>query len=132
DRRLGADNTFGTADDTVLGGMATWGAVKAQARDLLGIQLSDYDVIDVPLIRVDPYGNFVPGPLRGAAQLIIGLGTDGIAQTADDVVVEGNRLAPISPTAVGALRTGHQFLIDMAHSANPFNDFGVALLPDPD
>src|SRR5262245_44838450 len=116
DRRLGADNTFGTTDDTVLGGMATWGAVKAQARDLLGIQLSDYDAVNVPLIRVDPYGNFIPGSLRGAAQLIIGLGPDGIAQTADDLVVEGNRLAPVSPTVVGALRTGHQFLIDIAHS----------------
>ena len=43
-RDLGADGEFGTADDVELGGMATWGVVKAQARDLLGIELSDYDV----------------------------------------------------------------------------------------
>jgi hypothetical protein len=133
-RLLGADGRFGGTGanaDTVLGGMATWGVVKAQARDLLGIQLSDYDAVNVPLVRVDPYGNFIPGT-NGFAQLIIGLGADGVAQTADDVLVEGNPLAPISPTTVGALRTGHQFLIDIAHSANPFNDFGLPLAPDAD
>ena len=36
-RTLGADGQFGTADDVVIGGMATWRVVKAQARDLLGI-----------------------------------------------------------------------------------------------
>ena len=35
-RDLGADGEFGTADDVELGGMSTWGVVKAQARDLLG------------------------------------------------------------------------------------------------
>src|SRR5262249_12182319 len=38
-RSLGADGKFGTADDLELGGMATWAVVKAQARDLLGINL---------------------------------------------------------------------------------------------
>src|SRR5262245_20044617 len=129
-RLLGADNTFGTTDDTILGGMATWGAVKAQARDLLGIQLSDYDAVNVPLIRVDPYGNFVPG-LNGFVQLITGLGPDGLAQTADDIRIQGNPLAPISPTAVGALRTGQMFLADIAHSANPFSSTtGAPLTPD--
>ena len=45
------------------------------------------------------------------------LGTD------DDVTVEGNPAAPVSPLAVGALRTGHMFLADIAHSANPFSCF---------
>src|SRR5262245_46061726 len=57
---LGADGEFGTADDVVIGGMATWGTVKAQARDLLGIQLTDRDFDNVPLLAVDPYGNFTP------------------------------------------------------------------------
>src|SRR5215212_2679379 len=48
-RDLGADGKYGTADDTDLGGMATWGVVKAQARDVLGINLNDADVFDVPL-----------------------------------------------------------------------------------
>ena len=43
--------------------MAAWppGAnVKAQAADMLGIQLTDDDVGKVPLLRTDPYGNFIP------------------------------------------------------------------------
>ena len=35
-RDLGADGIFGNGDDLELGGMSTWGVVKAQARDLLG------------------------------------------------------------------------------------------------
>ena len=76
-RDLGADGEFGTADDVELGGMSTWGVVKAQARDLLGIELSDYDAVNVPMIRVDPYGNFIPGA-NGFAQLVTGLGPDGM------------------------------------------------------
>ena len=38
-RDLGADGQFGTADDVEIGGMATWAVVKAQARDMLGINL---------------------------------------------------------------------------------------------
>ena len=53
--------------------MSTWAVVKAQARDLLGIELTDYDVVNVPLIMVDPYGNFIPGA-NGFAQLVTGLG----------------------------------------------------------
>src|SRR5262245_54016662 len=130
-RDLG-DGIFGNGDDVELGGMSTWGVVKAQARDILGIQLSDYDAVNVPMLRVDPYGNFVPGP-NGFAQLIVGLGADGIAQTADDVLVEGNPAAPISPLAVGALRTGQLFLADIAHTANPFSsETGAPLTPDAD
>jgi Ca2+-binding RTX toxin-like protein len=133
-RSAGADGQFFTADDGLIGGMATWAVMKAQAAKLLGVQLTDYDVSNVPLVRVDPYGNFIPGA-NGFAQIIIGLGADGIAQTADDVLLAGN------PAANGGLgvsipvtapRTGHQFLIDIAHSANPFDDFGHPLLPDPD
>src|SRR6185295_4700882 len=40
-RNLGADGKFGTADDSPIGGMATWAVVKAQARDILGINLTD-------------------------------------------------------------------------------------------
>ena len=94
--------------------------VKAQARDLLGIELTDYDVVNVPLVALDPYGNFIPGA-NGFAQLVIVLGADGVAGTDDDVLVEGNPAAPVSPLAVDALRTGHAFLADIAHSANPFS-----------
>ena len=106
--------------------------VKAQARDLLGIELSDYDAVNVPMIKVDPYGNFIPGA-NGFAQLVTDLGPDGLLGTADDVTVEGNPAAPVSPLAVGALRTGHPFLADIAHSANPFSSQdGTALAADAD
>ena len=131
-RDLGADGLFGTGDDVVLGGMATWGVLKAQARDLLGIELSDYDAVNVPMIKVDPYGNFVPGP-NGFAQLVTDLGPDGLLGTDDDVTVEGNPAAPVSPLAVAALRTGHMFLADIAHSANPFSSqTGAPLTADAD
>src|SRR5215510_9158495 len=130
-RDIGPDGIFGTDDDVELGGMSTWGVVKAQARDLLGIQLSDYDALNVPMVAVDLYGNFIPGP-NGVAQLVVGAGPDGIAGTPDDLLLEGNPLAPVSPTAVGALRTGQFFLADIAHSANPFSSLGVPLTADAD
>src|SRR5262245_54285392 len=127
-RNLGADGRFGTADDVEIGGMATWATVKAQARDILGIQLTDADIFDVPLLATDEYGNYIRGA-HGLPQVVM-KGADGIAGTADDVLVEGNRAAPIS--IVNAVRTGHQFLIDIAHSANPFGDTGNLLTPDAD
>jgi len=129
------DGEFGNGNDIDLGGMSTWAVVKAQARDMLGIQLTDHDVVNVPLLKVDPYGNFIPGA-NGFAQIIIGLGADGIPQTEDDVVIEGN------PAANGGLgvavpldapRTGHMFLADIAHEANPFDSQdGHALAADSD
>ncbi len=100
--------------------MATWGVVKAQARDLLGIELTDLDALNLPLLRTDAYGKFIPGA-NGFAQVILGAGADGILNTDDDVVAVGNPAAPIDTIAVGALRTGHAFLNDIAHSANPVN-----------
>ncbi|MFZ6049900.1 peroxidase family protein [Pseudomonas sp. CR3202] len=114
-RDLGADLQFGTGDDTVTGGMATWAVVKAQARDILGIDLTDANVFDVPLLATDAYGNFIKGP-NGFPQVVM-KGPDGLAGTADDFLVEGNPAAPIDLT--NAVGTGHQFLIDIAHSADP-------------
>ena len=104
--------------DGANGGIANWGEVKAQAISMLGIELSDHDVLNVPLLRTDPYGKFIPGA-NGYAQIITGVGVDGVANTEDDIVVEGDPLAPVSPSAVGALRTGHAFLDDIAHNAVP-------------
>ena len=64
-------------------------------------------------------------------QVVIGPGDDGIPGTADDDVVEGNPAAPISPLAVGAVRTGHMFLADIAHTADPFSTQGVPWPPMP-
>ncbi|MDD2108837.1 peroxidase family protein [Pseudomonas asiatica] len=126
-RDLGADGRYGTADDTEIGGMATWKVVKAQARDVLGINLTDADVDNVPLLATDAYGNFIKGP--NGFPMVIMKGADGIAGTADDQQVEGNPLAPIDLT--NAVRTGHQFLADIAHNAVPVFSNGV-LAPDAD
>src|SRR4029077_1028807 len=126
---LGDDGHFGGADaDTEIGGMETWAVVKAQARDLLGINLTDRDFDNVPLLATDAYGNFIKGP-NGFPQVVM-KGADGIAGTADDVLVEGNPLAPIDLT--NAARTGHQFLIDVAHNAVPVVNASGQLVPDAD
>jgi hypothetical protein len=79
------------------GGMATWGEVKAQAL-MLGIELTDFDVGSVPLLRTDQYGNFIPNAATGMAQVIVGIGADGIPNTADDIVVSGTPGSPVNPT----------------------------------
>jgi Ca2+-binding RTX toxin-like protein len=127
-RNLGEDGKFGTADDSQIGngGMATWAVVKAQARDILGINLTDADVHSVPLMATDAYGNFLRGS-TGMPQVVmrVGNGADGTAGTADDVtqLVEGNRDAPIS--LANAVSTGHGFLDDIAHNAAPVVAGGV-------
>ncbi|UCO99811.1 heme peroxidase [Metapseudomonas lalkuanensis] len=118
------DGVFGNGNDIDLGGMATWAVVKAQARDVLGINLTDADVGNIPLLATDAYGNFIKGP-NGYPQVVM-LGPDGLPGTNDDFLMEGNPAAPIS--LAGAVRTGHAFLDDIAHSANPFNSQTGALL----
>ncbi|MGF6690165.1 Ca2+-binding RTX toxin-like protein [Metapseudomonas resinovorans] len=111
------NGVFGDGDDVDLGGMATWATVKAQARDVLGINLTDADVGNIPLLATDAYGNFIKGP-NGYPQVVM---SDGVGGT---FLVEGD------PTANGgqgisltnAVRTGHAFLDDIAHAANPFGD----------
>ncbi len=88
------------------GGMATWGDVKAQAATLLGIQLDDFDALDVPLVATDQYGNFIPGA-NGLPQLVVN----------ETTLLEGDLNSPIDATQ--ALRTGHAALVDIAHTANP-------------
>ncbi|WP_299167676.1 peroxidase family protein [uncultured Arthrobacter sp.] len=86
-------------------GLATWADTKEQARTLLGIELRDMDVLNVPLLKTDPYGKFVPGP-NGYPQL-----------ATPDGFVEGNPDAPIS--TVNAERTNNAFLDDIARGAVP-------------
>ena len=51
------------------GGLATWADIKAQALNVLGIALDDRDVLNLPLLATDPYGNFTPGP-NGFPQIV--------------------------------------------------------------
>ncbi|WP_309682485.1 peroxidase family protein, partial [Polaromonas sp.] len=126
-RSLGADGKFGAldtagGDDHEIGGMATWKVVKAQARDMLGINLTDADFDNVPLLATDAYGNFIKG-VNGFPQVVM----------AGNVLVEGDPTANggLGISLTGALRTGHAFLNDIAHNAVPVFVGGV-LAPDAD
>lgn len=118
-RNLGPDGRFGTADDTLIGGMSTWGVTKAQARDILGIELDDLDALNGPMVATDAYGNFIPGK-NGFPQLVL----------PNNTLVEGNLSAPVDASL--AIRTGHAFLADIAVNAIPIVDANGTLLPDPD
>ncbi|NYT45449.1 heme peroxidase [Alcaligenaceae bacterium] len=110
-------------------GLATWADVKAQAREVLGIELTDADVGNIPMLRVDPYGNFIPNS-DGYPQIVLGLGPDGIPNTDDDEVISGTPGAPAS-TAM-AVRVDHAFLDDIAHAAVPIMDLNGVPLADID
>lgn len=90
-------------------GLATWNDVKAQANDVLGINLVDEDVLAVPQVAVDLYGNFAPGPDRGMPQLVL-TGEGG-------GMVEGNVDSPIETT--DAINLPQAFLDDIANGAVP-------------
>lgn len=120
-------------------GMATWGDVKAQARDMLGIDLTDLDVTNVPVLLTDPYGEFIRGE-NGLPQILAAIDVDGLP-----IYVEGNLANPVDPSAielpvgtvlmgghviaagetVSAARTGNAFLDDIAHVAAPVAVDGV-------
>jgi Ca2+-binding RTX toxin-like protein len=103
-------------DGAIAGNIGSWAEVRAQAANLLGIQLQDVDVLNVPLLLTDPYGHFVPGP-NGFPQVAMPGG----------VFVEGNPGAPVS--VVGSLKAETPFLCDIAHAADPSNpQFDSALL----
>ena len=100
------------------GGQATWKDLKDQARDLLGIQLRDTDVLNVPLLATDPYGNFIPDPATGFPQIVTPAG-----------MRSGTPTAPVATT--NAVRTGHAFLDDIAHHAQPRGDRNPSNGPGP-
>ena len=90
------------------GGMATWADIKKQARERLGLKLSDFDVADIPKIATDQYGRFLRGR-NGLPQYETATGR-----------VEGNLAAPVAPPA-NVKRIGIAFLDDIAHNAAPFD-----------
>ncbi len=61
-----------SASGSVAGAIGNWAEVKAQALQFLGIKLTDFDVHNVPLLRTDAYGKFIPHPTTGYAQMIVG------------------------------------------------------------
>jgi Ca2+-binding RTX toxin-like protein len=121
---LPAGQTYiGSPDGTT--GIGTWAAVKKQSRDLLGIQLVDRDVLNVPMLATDPYGKFIPGPLRGLPQFV----------TTGHGLVEANKadnagLGTLVPADVEHMDT--PFLTDIAHNADPSPDPQTGIFPTPD
>lgn len=102
------------------GGMSTWADLKAQAASLLGIQLTDHDVLSVPLLATDLYGNFIPGP-NGFPQVVM---DDASLLEGDPTANAGRGVAinSFSPDFVGgpeAQASGHAFLDDIAHDSVP-------------
>ncbi len=106
-------------DSTALGGLATWADIKQQAIAKLGINLTDADLNDLPLLATDSYGQFIPGP-NGFAQLVLSNNTL-LEGAAGGVNIPGN-----------VVRTGHAFLDDIAHTAAPRSASGVLKTPDAD
>src|SRR4051812_14616799 len=131
-RLLGdSTRTPGIHGDT---GMATWASVKRQARTVLGINLTDPDLLDIPMLATDPYGEYIPGP-HGFPQLVL-KGPDGKVNTADDTLLEGSRATPTGvniPADVAHFDT--PFVGDIAHNADPsvrHNPDGTTTTPTPD
>ncbi|MDN3524741.1 peroxidase family protein [Halomonas sabkhae] len=104
------------------GGLATWKDVKDQAEAMLGINLDDRDIFGVPLLRTDPYGEFIRDE-NGFPQVVTNIGPDLIPNTADDVVASGTPDNPLVLAELndgrGPVRTSHAFLDDIAHNAVP-------------
>ncbi|WOD12976.1 peroxidase family protein [Pseudomonas sp. NyZ704] len=151
-------NGDGTADSQPLAtghlldgarGLATWADVKEQAREVLGIDLTDADVGAVPYLLVDPYGEFIRGE-NGLPQILAAFDPEQ-----NPIYVEGNLDQPVNPSAiqlpvgtqimgssgiitieegmtVSAARTGHAFLDDIAHTAVVVTDETGALVADAD
>ncbi|MFI1989446.1 peroxidase family protein [Actinoplanes sp. NPDC020271] len=89
------------------GGLPTWADVKRRSSGTLGLELTDADALNVPVVLADTYGNYVPGPARSLPQYVTSTG-----------LVEGDTSAPVAvPSDV--LRVGTPFLSDVAHAADP-------------
>ena len=113
-----------TANGSLNGAIGNWAEVKANALEFLGINLDDFDVHSAPLLATDAYGNMILGP-NGYAQLVM---EPDAAHPDSNWIKEGNPDGSV--TTEGALKTGHQFLVDIAHHAVPgaydLNHDGVA------
>jgi Ca2+-binding RTX toxin-like protein len=99
------------ASGSVAGAIGNWAEVKAQAKSMLGIILSDIDVHNVPLLLTDQYGKFIPGA-NGYAQLVM-------APDATHANVWYKEGTATGITTAGSVGTNHAFLNDIAHHAAP-------------
>src|SRR5262249_988802 len=101
---MGADgkpHATGRMLDGSDGGLPTWGEVKAQAREMLGIDLTDYHVGNLPLLATDPYGNFIPDPVTGFPQVVmVGPPSTLASGTAADPLELVSVGAPVPPSTL--------------------------------
>lgn len=100
------------------GGPPTWADIKAQAKTMLGIELTDMDVHRVPLVAADLYGNLITGA-NGYAQLVrqVDANSDLRGTTQGLTLISGTADAPVA--ASQGIAAGRAFLNDIAHSATP-------------
>jgi Ca2+-binding RTX toxin-like protein len=108
--------------DGAAGTMATWTEVKAQALEMLGLKLTDYDVTKVPLLATDEYGRFLRGP-NGYAQVVV-RSTDANGVVTERLVegtATGLDLEALETPNQTVVRTGHAFLDDISHAAGPYD-----------
>src|SRR3954452_5341898 len=119
---LAANETYPGSPDMV-GGESTWASVKKQSHDLLGLQLKDIDVVDIPMLQVDPYGKYLPGP-HGLPQYVC----NGPCKIGGNVVLpssntlEGNLANPV-PVPDNVVHFETPFVTDLAHNADPSAKF---------
>jgi Ca2+-binding RTX toxin-like protein len=91
-------------------GMASWADIKANAAKL-GITLHDYNVTDIPLVRINADGSFL-NPQTGRAQLV------ALDRTTGQVVyVQDTDKLALARDNLVLMTTGHAFLDDIAHGA---------------
>ena len=99
------------SSNTLASAIGNWGEVKAQALEMLGIALNDFDIRNVPLLLTDQYGQFIAGP-NGYA--LMAMAPD--LTHATNWYQEGTA-AGIS--TAGSIGTNHAFLNDISHHASP-------------
>ena len=97
--------------------IANWTEVKTNARQKLGIELTDYDVTNVPLLVTDEFGRFIKGP-NGYPMVAMKDGSLREGNPANPVRTADFTQASIANVDL-VQRTGHSFLDDIAHGANP-------------
>ncbi|HWV22207.1 MAG TPA: peroxidase family protein [Devosia sp.] len=122
----GKPQATGNLLDGANGGLPTWAEVKAQARAMLGIDLTDYHVGNLPLLATDEYGNFIPHPVTGFAQVVmagnpptLASGTPASPLSLVTVTPDDGDADSLPQVTHLAVRTGHAFLDDIAHTAVP-------------
>jgi Ca2+-binding RTX toxin-like protein len=110
------------------GSLSTWASVRKQAHDLFGMRLEDKDVLNIPMLATDPYGEYLPGP-HGLPQYVT---TTGLVEgQLDDPTTPGDETVPVP---ANVLYFDTPFVGDIAHNADPSPDpqTGVSPTPDPD